>query len=189
MKKIKKILFIFITGIIISVIGHSCFPTDHFVMKNVRFWGLTKTNANELQETTVISQLLFRIIGTSEWEYAAQTSIYSINFINTCYATSRPAQYDKININTIKLIVNKDIYFENDTIKANTDLWNNSLLKDFIWFDKNKRQGMIDTLDFGFVENVYQKLQIPNGEYNFEVSFETSENQSFKTNVELEYQH
>jgi len=183
--RVKKVLSIIVIGIVVSLITHSCFPTDHYVMKSAVLFGLN--NKEELQKTFSINQLLFRIEGFLEWEYAK--SYYAqINFINSCYATSRPVKFDEIIISSIKLTANKDIYFENDTIFANTDLWNNDLLKDFQWYNnETERYNHNYVLNFGFDDSVYQKLHIPNDLYTFELSFITEENKSFTIVTELEY--
>jgi len=187
--RVKKVLSIIIIGIVVSIISHSCFPMQHFVINTAHLYGLN--NKEELQKAYYsINQLLFRIEGSLEWEYSDPYPYKAqINFINNCYATSQPHSYDDVIISSIKLTANKDIYFENDTIFANTDLWNNDLLKNFQWYNESKaeRGNRFFYINFGFDDSVYQKLHIPNDLYTFEVSFLTKENKSFTISVELEY--
>jgi hypothetical protein len=188
----KKILIIIFTGFSISVLI-SCFSTEHFLIKSIDFYGVELTNPEVTNDSekdfvmisdTLRDKLYFEVIGLGEYQYGY---LQKSSFINSCYATSVPKELDNyLIVDSLQLRLDLDIYFEDDTIKANTDLWNHPKLLDYKWsINEDDLNDIVYGFNFGFVGEFYDKVRIPNKDYKIELTCKTSDGLILIKQIEL----
>jgi hypothetical protein len=190
----KKLAILFIIGISISILV-SCFPTEYFLIKDFKLYGVELKNPNEMKDEnkefrnvsdTLRNKLFFRVFGVSEWEYTA--SLKNISLISQCYATSRPKKLDnRILFEELELRLNSDIYFESELIEKGTDLWNHSKLKSYRWFYEYKKydEDVWFSTIIGFIDSFYDKVVVPPKDYTIEITCKTSDNRVITKSIEL----
>ena len=183
----KKASIIIIIGFSISLLI-SCFSTEHYLIKGIKFYGVELSNPDENYydevNDTMSNQLFFQILGESEYQYGYLNNSFSIN---SCYATSVPKELDNyILIDSLQLRFDSDIYFENDTIKANTDLWNHPKLKGYKkCFNKSDESVFHIQYIIGFIDSFYDKIRIPNKDYKIELTCKTNDGLTFVKQISL----
>ncbi len=183
----KKVI-IFIIGIFISILS-GCFSTEHYLIKDFEFYGVEQTNPMEIQDEnkvfrnvndTLKNGLFFRIVAITEYRYGY---LNNLSLIENCYATSVPKKIDNnLMLNFLELRLDSDIYFETDTIKKNTDLWNHPKLKDYRWFSISKTDFSYNAV-IGFVGSFYDKVNILPTECTIELMCPTSDNQTITKSI------
>jgi len=189
----KKLVILLVIGIVISIFV-TCFPTEHYLIKDFDFYGAELQNPNETIDEnkefrnvidTLKNKLYFSIEAHGEFQYTA--SIDNISLINQCYATSRPVSLDNdILLDELELRLSLDIYFESEVIEKGTDLWNHPKLKDYRWFYKRENK---DPTSFygviGFIDTFYEKVLIPQKDYSIELICKTSDNHTISKSNKL----
>ena len=188
----KKLVILFVIGISISILV-SCFPTEHYLIKDFEFYGAELKYPESTREEnkfgqvndTLRNNLYFLIVAKGEFQYSA--SLNKISLINQCYATSVPEKLDNtILLDELELRLNSDIYFESEIIEKGTDLWNHPKLKEYKWFHSNEEYsrsvyyGVI-----GFIDSFYDKVEIPQKDYTIEMTCKTSDNLIITKSIEL----
>ncbi|MDR0603002.1 MAG: hypothetical protein LBG80_01695 [Bacteroidales bacterium] len=186
----KKFVFIIIIGIFVFILD-SCFSTEHYVIKNIDVFGVKLLNNTEedlnkhfeIIEDTLKNRLGFLIFGKTEYIYGHLPSLF-----HECYATTVPKQLDNsIDINSLELILDKDIIFEGNIIKKNTSLWNHPLLKEYQWYYEYPyeypRLGY--SVVIGFNENFYDKVSLSSANYRITISCTTTDSYKLSKTINL----
>ena len=181
---IKKVAFLFFAGIVISVIvgcgKHYCYINriGFYASCQVDYRGKTDTIKNELS---------FAIYAGTE-RYTAQNNI---SLISSAYATQIFYKLENyILTDEMELRFDSDIYFDDNLIEANTDLWNNEFLQDYKWTKSfNNELGKSIKWDvninFGFDNSVFEHLIIPPKWYSIELTCRTSDGQLFVETISV----
>ena len=188
----RKTLIILFIGYSISVLI-SCFSTEHFLIKSIEFHGAKLTNPEVTNDSekdfipvndTLKDWLYFKVIGLGEYQYGYLNKNF---LINSSYATSVPKELDNyLLVDSLELRLDSDIYFENDTIKANTDLWHNPKLLDYKWsLNENNLNDIVYIFNFGFKGEFYDKVRIPKKVYKVELTCKTSDDLTFVEQIYL----
>ncbi len=188
----KKILIIIAIGISISILV-SCFSTEHYLIKGIKFYGVELTNpeASDDKDKYFIEvsdilkdKLYFEVFGESEYQYGY---LNNVSLINECYATTVPEELDNyILIDSLELRFDSDIYFGLDTIVEGTDLWNHPLIKDYKWYyHEDKYNSSVYVFNFGFTESFYDEIVIPQKKYRIELTCKTSDNLTFNESIDI----
>jgi hypothetical protein len=186
----KKVIKIFVIGISVSILA-SCFSTEHYLIKDFRFYGVEQTNPTEIRDEnkmfrnvhdTLRNKLFFRIEAIVEYQYGY---LNNLSLIENCYATSVPKEIDNYMIlDSLELRLDSDIYFETDTIEKNTNLWSHPKLKNYRWFHISKTDFGYNAV-IGFIDSFYDKVNIPPAEYTIELVCPTSDNQKMAKLIKL----
>ena len=185
----KKIIFLFLVGISVFLFVSCLFSTEHYLIKQIEFFAVELINptANDKDKQfvpvdTVRNNLYFKIVGIPEYQYGY---LQNTSLISTCYATSVPEEIDnEIIITSIELALDSDIYLGGDVIAKNTNLWNHPILKDYQWHYVDIRW-LGYCLTFGFTDEFYEKIAIPQKKYTIKFSCKTSDGQEFGEFIEL----
>ncbi|GHU93347.1 hypothetical protein FACS1894156_0030 [Bacteroidia bacterium] len=189
----KKLLIIAVVGITTFILA-SCVQTQHGLIEEIRFRGLILTNPTASQDKdkifnftqdTLKNQLYFRIEGLPySYSYPA---INKSSLIYSGYTTTIKKVLDnEILVSSIELTLDDDIYFENDTIKKDTDLWNHPLLQEYQWVRKDGGLGSaLNNIDFGFTEALYDKLHIAPHLYCIVLKCKTNDGKNFEKDIYL----
>lgn len=176
-----KVIIILAVGCILSILI-SCFSTEHYLIKSIEFEACELTNPEANDEDfnftgvndTMKDRLFFAIKCIYEYQYGF---LNNNPLLPSCYATSVPKKMDNyIVMDEIELCFDGDIYFENDTIKAGTNLWNHESIKKYKWEDTFYEYGGVSTrLRIGFTDALYDKLRIPQKNYTIELTCKTND--------------
>lgn len=189
----SKLIFIAISAIAISILT-ACFPTDYFTIKNftlqaVEFRG-RKISMDKEQFYTPVSDTLntnffLKLSSIAEWEYTAGTG--SSFVINQCQATTRPSEMiNEVLWDEIELRLDRDIYFDSEIIPKNNDLWKYPALQNYKWtqsFSTNFTLGFSGVI--GFIDEFYDKANIPPNDYEIEVTCKTSDGKVLTEKIKL----
>lgn len=177
----QKVVMILSVGCILSILI-SCFSTEHFLIKSIEFEArkLTNPGANDddmnfiSAKDTMKDRLFFAINCIFEHEYGF---LKNNPLLPSCYATSVPKKMDNyILMDEIELCLDGDIYFENDTIVAGTNLWNHASIKEYKWERLVDDYGGVGTrFIIGFTDALYDKLRIPHKDYKIELTCKTND--------------
>ena len=181
---IKKVAFLFFAGIVISVIIGCGNWTCR--INGIRFYarnnkGITDTLKNELsfaidaetQRNTHLAQNNFSLISSA---YATQVFYKLENYILT---------------DEMELRFDSDIYFDDNLIEANSDLWNNEFLKDYksVFSKTNELGKSVEDawvyIGFGFDKSVFEHLVIPPKLYSIELTCRTNDGQEFVEKIDV----
>lgn len=176
-----KVVILLSIGSILSILI-SCFSTEHYLIKNIEFEACELTNPGAKDEDmhfisikdTMKDRLFFAINCIYEHEYGF---LKSNPLLPSCYATSVPKKMDNyIMMDEIELCLDGDIYFENDTIVAGTNLWNHASIKEYKWERLGGEYGGVSTrFLIGFTDALHDKLRIPPKNYTIELTCKTND--------------
>ena len=188
---IRKFIILFSVGFLVSVLI-SCFSTQHYAIREIDFYGVELKNPTAADQNknfervsdTLQNALYFEVSAFGDYQYGQNRNN---SFINRAYATSVPKELDNyILIDSLQLKLDSDIYFGEDTIAANTDLWNHPLFIDYKWdLDQHDKYDIGYSIKFGFVHSLYEDLVIPSKKYLIEVTCKTSDNFIIVEEIEL----
>lgn len=184
----KKVLFILITGLFFSFLI-SCFSTEHYLIKGIRAYAVEAVNPQDPNDEKkfkavdkVNERLYIKIEAEAEYLYGY---INSFSLIQNSYATSVPVVLDNdILIDSIQLMIDKDISFGKEVISKNTDLWNHPEVRKYRWYNKSEDGISLDIV-IGFTNEFYDSLDIPDGVYNFTIICKTTDNQLLEDNFKI----
>lgn len=187
----RKLLILFSAGFLLSALM-SCFSTQHYAIREIDFHGVELTNPTAVDKNknfervtdTLRNVLYFEVSAFGDYQYGHNRNN---SFINSAYATSVPKELDNfILIDSLKLKLDSDIYLGEDTITANTDLWNHPLLVDYKWnLEEYDKYDIGYNIKFGFIQSLYENLIIPPKKYMIEVTCKTSDDFTIVEEIEL----
>lgn len=188
----RKVSILFAIVISISIFV-SCFSTEHYLIKDFNFFGVVWTNPDEKTDEhkrfenvvdTLRDELYFRIHTYGEYQYG---QLNHLSIVEKCYATTVPKRLDnKILLEDMEFRLDSDIYFLDDVIEKGTDLWNHPKLKEYRWYHETSHLGELPyNAFFGFNQNIYDKIHIPQRKYNIELTCKTTDGQKISKSIEL----
>jgi len=188
--KHKVVILLSIASILSILI--SCFSTEHYLIKSIECEAreLTNPGANDDDmnfisvKDTMKDRLFFAIHCIFEYEYGF---LKSNPLLPSCYATSVPKKMDNyILMDEIELSLDGDIYFQNDTIVAGTNLWNHASIKEYKWERLGTEYGGVSTrFLIGFTDALYDKLHIPQKDYKIELTCKTNDGLVFVNQIQI----
>lgn len=186
-----KVVIILSVGCILSILI-SCFSTEHYLIKDIECEAreLANPGANDDDmnfisvKDTMKDRLFFFIHCIFEYEYGF---LKNNLLLPSCYATSVPKKMDNyILMDEIELCLDGDIYFENDTIVAGTNLWNHASINEYKWKRLGNEYGGVSTsFLIGFTDALYDKLYIPQKDYKIELTCKTSDGMVLVNQIQI----
>jgi len=188
MKKITAILGLYF---FLFLANQSCRPS-HFLITDIRFESATlKEKDNERQfnyyvDTTIFTKDIVFIISYHTDYYAE----INLGFSSNCYAFKKGIVYDnQLLEDTYSIKFDRSFVFNNDTIPANLNIFENTSIKseisifdNYMAFDSEGADKVIAFSDFFVKNSVFSP-----GKYNVTFYCKTSDNKEFEKKIDVEF--
>ncbi len=176
----RKLFFIGITFFLLtllSTLNQSCENILSYdaTICTLEFTGLNPSYDNSPDKFS--TEIGFLITGSYD-----RSACYAPDFglVSTCYATSKCAKWKNDLIpSSFQLLVDRPVLISGDTVKPNTDLFQNQIFKNNTAIDRNKEDCKFVQFTILFSKDLVSKIIFEPGVYNITFNCSSTDNRTF----------
>lgn len=175
MIKLKRLVFVYILFLTLSVIVFSCCNDLQAEIYDVE--KIVALDKNYLEIDTVHESFTFQVY----FKFREVTSISNLGLINSAYALTCPVDYVNLLSSTgFEFFCDQDFLYKNDTIRSGTGLSSIPELQVFLATDPFSQELTVTVTD-SFLSNA----QFTKGNHLFSFNMETTDKKSLKGDLSL----